>query len=160
MYVRVQGLDLAMARPLTYTCVCLCVCAGLQRARRRPPRRRADPTRRPRGHPPPPSPSPTPNQVVQRGIFSSLQPANLRLKRAVSNEAAALSHPAYPLLFDPQTAGGLLSTVPAASAPACVAELRRLGYEAATVVGHVTEVLPEGAACALTLVDILLDSKD
>ena len=67
---------------------------------------------------------------MRRGIFSSLQPANLRLKRAVSNEATALRHPAYPLLFDPQTAGGLLSTLPAAQAEACVAELRRLGYEA------------------------------
>ena len=74
-------------------------------------------------------------ECVQRGIFSSLQPANLRLKRAVSNEAAALSHPAYPLLFDPQTAGGLLASVPAAQAQACVAELRRLGYEAAAVGG-------------------------
>ena len=94
---------------------------------------------------------------VQRGIFSSLQPANLRLKRAVSNEAAALSHPAYPLLFDPQTAGGLLASVPAAQAQACVAELRRLGYEAAAVMGQVTEVLPDEAACALSLVDIVLD---
>ena len=47
--------------------------------------------------------------------------------------------------------------MPADSADACVAELRRLGYESATVVGHVTEVLPDEAACALTLVDILLD---
>ncbi|MGB1409205.1 biotin carboxylase N-terminal domain-containing protein, partial [Alloalcanivorax venustensis] len=29
-------------------------------------------------------------ECVRRGIFSSLQPANLRLKRAVANEAAAL----------------------------------------------------------------------
>lgn len=96
-------------------------------------------------------------ECVRRGIFSSLQPANLRLKRAVSNEAAALRHPAYPLLFDPQTAGGLLASVPAAQAQACVAELRRLGYEAAAVVGQVTEVLPDEAACALSLVDIVLD---
>ena len=57
------------------------------------------------------TPSPPPPQVpllpgakecVSRGIFSSLQPANLRLKRAVSNEAEALSDPTYPLLYDPQ----------------------------------------------------------
>ena len=30
-------------------------------------------------------------------------------------------------------------------------------YEAAAVVGHVSEVLPEEAACALSLVDIVLD---
>ena len=97
-------------------------------------------------------------ECVKRGIFSSLQPANLRLKRAVSNEAAALKHAAYPLLFDPQTAGGLLSTVPADRADECVAELRSLGYEAAAVIGRVTEVLPDDdGACALTLVDIELD---
>ena len=63
-------------------------------------------------------------ECVQRGIFSSLQPANLRLKRAVSNEGAALSHPAYPLLFDPQTAGGLLASVPKDQVARCVAALR------------------------------------
>jgi len=97
-------------------------------------------------------------ECVKRGIFSSLQPANLRLKRAVSNEAAALQHAAYPLLFDPQTAGGLLSTVPADRADECVAALRSLGYEAAAVIGRVTELLPDDdGACALTLVDIELD---
>ena len=47
--------------------------------------------------------------------------------------------------------------MPAAQAQACVAELRRLGYEAAALVGQVTEVLPDEAACALSLVDIVLD---
>ena len=74
---------------------------------------------------------------VAAGIFSSLQPANVRLKRAVANEAEALGHKAYPLLFDPQTAGGLLAAVPAAAAAACVAELRALGYADAAVIGEV-----------------------
>eukprot|EP00041_Stephanoeca_diplocostata_P024691 m.632291 g.632291 ORF g.632291 m.632291 type:complete len:1029 (+) comp22577_c0_seq16:102-3188(+) len=43
---------------------------------------------------------------VAGGIFSSLQPANLRLKHAVANEADAVLYPGYPLLYDPQTAGG------------------------------------------------------
>jgi selenide,water dikinase len=77
-------------------------------------------------------------ECTQAGVFSSLQPANLRLKRAVANEAEALSHPTYPLLFDPQTAGGLLATVPADQADACIQELRALGYARATVVGRVT----------------------
>ena len=63
-------------------------------------------------------------ECVAIGIFSSLQPANLRLKRAVANEAQALTHPAYPLLFDPQTVwlpeqpqlvGGSISTMSCAS---------------------------------------------
>lgn len=48
-------------------------------------------------------------ECTRMGIFSSLQPANLRLKRGIANEATALHHAAYPLLFDPQTAGGLLA---------------------------------------------------
>ena len=40
--------------------------------------------------------------LVRRGIFSSLQPANMRLVRAVSNHETASMHERYPLLFDPQ----------------------------------------------------------
>ncbi len=90
--------------------------------------------------------------LVSDGIFSSLQPANLRLKRAVQNEATALRHPAYPLLFDPQTSGGLLSAVPAERADACVAALRAAGYEASALIGEVVETLPEGV-CAPQLIE-------
>jgi len=76
--------------------------------------------------------------TVRLGIFSSLQPANLRLKRAVANEADALDHPKYPLLFDPQTAGGLLAAVPASQVDACLAQLRSLpGHQDACVIGTV-----------------------
>ncbi|KAK3235855.1 hypothetical protein CYMTET_53976 [Cymbomonas tetramitiformis] len=67
-------------------------------------------------------------ECVQNGIFSSLQPANVRLKRGIANEADAMQHAAYPLLFDPQTAGGLLASVPADQADACCAALRAVGY--------------------------------
>jgi len=71
------------------------------------------------------------------GVLSSLQPANLRLRRALRNQAETLAHPHYPLLFDPQTAGGLLAGVPANTADACLAELRRLGYPQAARIGRV-----------------------
>ena len=67
-------------------------------------------------------------------IFSSLQPANLRLKRAIENEAVALSHEKYPLLFDPQTAGGLLAILPAENGQPCVNELKKV-YPDATIIG-------------------------
>jgi len=78
-------------------------------------------------------------ECVERGITSSLQPQNVRLGRAVANHSAVSSHPRFPLLFDPQTAGGMLAGVPKEAAAACVAELRALGYEQTMIVGEVSE---------------------
>jgi selenide,water dikinase len=74
---------------------------------------------------------------VAAGISSSLAPANVRLRRALRNQAAFVSHPRYPLLFDPQTAGGLLASVPQAQAAACVAALKAAGYAHTAVIGRV-----------------------
>ncbi|MGE0873809.1 MAG: selenide, water dikinase SelD [Burkholderiales bacterium] len=82
-------------------------------------------------------------ETVAAGILSSLQPANVRLRRALKNQEAMVKHPRYALLFDPQTAGGLLASVPAARAEACVARLRELGYLHAAAIGR---VLPQGDA--------------
>jgi selenide,water dikinase len=76
-------------------------------------------------------------ESVARGVFSSLQPQNVRLRRAVRDLDRAQALPDYPLLFDPQTAGGLLAGVPAARVEACIAALRAAGYEAAAVIGQV-----------------------
>jgi selenide,water dikinase len=84
-------------------------------------------------------------ETVAAGILSSLQPQNLRLRRAVRDPGAVVGHPLYPLLFDPQTAGGLLAGVPGDRATACVAELRALGYPAAAIIGVVE---PRGDADA------------
>jgi selenide,water dikinase len=76
-------------------------------------------------------------EMVEAGIFSSLQPQNLRLRRAVHDCESFGRDPRYALLFDPQTAGGLLAGVPSDRAEACVAELRRLGYAQAAIIGRV-----------------------
>ena len=78
-------------------------------------------------------------ETVALGIFSSLQPQNVRLRRAIRDLAAAGQHPLYPLLFDPQTSGGLLAAVPLAEAERCVAALRAAGYAGADLIGFVTE---------------------
>jgi selenide,water dikinase len=74
---------------------------------------------------------------VQAGISSSLQSANVRAEQAIENASAFQADARYPLLFDPQTAGGLLASVPAANAQACLAALHAAGYTQACVIGNV-----------------------
>jgi selenide,water dikinase len=90
-------------------------------------------------------------ETVAAGIFSSLQPQNIRLRRAIRNLDEAAAHPLYPVLFDPQTAGGLLASVPAERAQACVAALQAAGYASAAIVGSVE---PRSAALAAITVDL------
>jgi selenide,water dikinase len=59
--------------------------------------------------------------------------------------AQAAAHTAYPLFFDPQTAGGLLAAVPAGRADDCRSALRALGYDSAMCIG---DVRPAGDASA------------
>lgn len=78
---------------------------------------------------------------VRAGVFSSLQPANVRLRRAIRNPQAfvddATLSARYALLFDPQTAGGLLASVPGDSAQRCIEALRAAGYREASIIGTV-----------------------
>jgi selenide,water dikinase len=76
-------------------------------------------------------------ETVKAGILSSLQPQNLRLRRAIRDIDAAARHPAYPLLFDPQTAGGLLAGVPAEQAGDCIKALQARGYRDAVIIGRI-----------------------
>ncbi|MCB1800215.1 MAG: selenide, water dikinase SelD [Gammaproteobacteria bacterium] len=75
--------------------------------------------------------------TVAAGILSSLQPQNLRLRRGIRDIEQASRHPVYPLLFDPQTAGGLLAGVPAERTAECLDALHRAGYASAMVIGRV-----------------------
>jgi selenide,water dikinase len=90
-------------------------------------------------------------ETVAAGIVSSLQAANVRLRRALRNPEAFVSHPRYPLIFDPQTAGGLLASVPAIQAHACVAALQAMGYVHTAIIGR---VLPQSDVLApISLLD-------
>ena len=77
------------------------------------------------------------DRCVAAGIVSSLQSANVRLRRALRNQEAMVHHPRYPLIFDPQTAGGLLASVPPDRAQDCIAALRALGYGHTAAIGRV-----------------------
>lgn len=76
-------------------------------------------------------------ETVAAGITSSLQPQNVRLRRAIHDLENVGRDPRYPLLFDPQTAGGLLASVPEDAAQACVEELRQAGYTHTAIIGRV-----------------------
>ncbi|MEQ8702131.1 MAG: selenide, water dikinase SelD [Bauldia litoralis] len=74
-------------------------------------------------------------ELFGHGVESTLQPGNARVAEPL---LAGLTGDA-PILFDPQTAGGLLASVPDAAAELCVARLRDAGYAAAAVIGRVVE---------------------
>ena len=76
-------------------------------------------------------------QTVRAGILSSLQPQNVRLRRAIVNAPDAGTALRVALLFDPQTSGGLLAGVPAVEAESCVRDLRARGYSESAIIGTV-----------------------
>ena len=63
-------------------------------------------------------------ETLGAGIASTLHPANAALGAALEGGDGSAR---VQLLFDPQTAGGLLAGVPAGRAEACVAALRERG---------------------------------
>jgi len=85
-------------------------------------------------------------ELVKRGIFSSLQPSNLRSRHLVFGK---MDHEKYPLLFDPQTSGGVIASVPASSAAAAIKELRASGVDAQDI----GEVFVDSEAYRIDLVD-------
>lgn len=76
-------------------------------------------------------------------IFSSLQPENSRNRRAVSNhvDTAAACPIEYPLIFDPQTGGGLLFLVESSACPGFVSELL-LHYPSTRIIGEIVSYKP------------------
>ncbi len=78
--------------------------------------------------------------TIRAGILSSLHPDNLRLGRAISNREETSRRELHPILFDPQTSGGLLAAVPETEAEACVRDLREAGVRAACRIGRVLPV--------------------
>jgi selenide, water dikinase len=74
--------------------------------------------------------------TAAQGILSSLHSQNARKAPQMRFESELSQHPAYPMLFDPQTSGGLLASVPTPQAKDCVAALQKLGYLNSAVIGQ------------------------
>jgi selenide,water dikinase len=78
-------------------------------------------------------------ETFRAGIFSSLQGENSRSRNAIMNLDKAARAERFPVLFDPQTSGGLLAGVPARAARLCIDELHRDGCGDAAIIGAVVE---------------------
>ncbi len=83
-------------------------------------------------------------QALAAGHLSSLAPQNARSAGALADAAPFADHPAYPLLFDPQTSGGLLATVPAETAERCLDELRASDTPDAICIGKLRSIAENG----------------
>ncbi len=80
------------------------------------------------------------------GVRSSLFPENHRRAARVDDPVPAGREREIELLYDPQTAGGLLAGVPADRAEACVDALHALGYGVAAIIGRVEPARTDGRA--------------
>ena len=86
--------------------------------------------------------------TLKQGILSSLHPQNALRASQISSLASASQHPVYPILFDPQTSGGLLATLPQAEAVACLNALRAAGYSQSAIIGR-TYAMPDAIPDAI-----------
>lgn len=82
--------------------------------------------------------------AIERGIRSSLYSSNRKAERVITQnaESSVDLHNNYPLLFDPQTCGGLLASVSAEQADSCLKQLKQSGYHDAIVIGEVVDDEP------------------
>jgi selenide,water dikinase len=79
--------------------------------------------------------------TLQQNIFSSLHNDNkLIAANSIYNYEAFTHDPKFELLFDPQTAGGLLASVPDENAEECLQELRDYGYSDAKAIGRIAKL--------------------
>jgi len=81
-------------------------------------------------------------ETTQQNLLSSLHSQNARAANWIANLESAAADPRYPLLFDPQTSGGLLASVPEEQAIACLAELQQHDPHSA-IIGRVVPSQPE-----------------
>ncbi len=81
---------------------------------------------------------------ISSGELSSLHRQNAAASSVVSNFEELKSDARWPILVDPQTAGGLLAGVPADMARSCLEALAAAGYDQAAIIGQVSGKQQQG----------------
>ncbi len=76
-------------------------------------------------------------QMYRKGETTGSNEANRRLAEGMLKKMRSLSREQEELLFDPQTSGGLLLSIPSQKADHLIKELKKTGVEAAALVGEV-----------------------
>ncbi|MEM7483317.1 MAG: selenide, water dikinase SelD [Acidobacteriota bacterium] len=76
-------------------------------------------------------------ELLGQGIRSTAHEENARAKAQLLVQGEAVRHSAYPLLFDPQTSGGLLFGVPAKTVEEVLDLLQGAGFSEAARIGTV-----------------------
>lgn len=89
---------------------------------------------------------------INAGLRSSLHNQNRRFADAIEHLDRFRLHPKQELLFDPQTAGGLLASVPPANAEALLTRLQKAGYPAACIIGAVADATPDSGRHQIRLI--------
>ena len=75
--------------------------------------------------------------MSNKGIRSSLHSENHKSSNAIHNAHDFKNDPLYPLLFDPQTSGGLVFSIGDEELESCLSMLRSHGYKQAACIGTV-----------------------
>jgi selenide,water dikinase len=85
-------------------------------------------------------------ETIKKGYVSSLHEENLSNAAPVGLDQMQLEDSRAQLLFDPQTAGGLLAAIPKDNVDACMKELRAAGYAFAACIGELDVASSTGGA--------------
>jgi len=88
-------------------------------------------------------------EALKQKIFSSLHTDNSAASYNILNQEDFRQNPKYQLLFDPQTSGGLLASMPYELAETCIARLHDSGYPHASVVGQAQNLHANGPSITL-----------
>lgn len=78
-------------------------------------------------------------QTTKQGITSSLYLQNLQASNYILNREEVKHRNKFPLLFDPQTSGGLLASIPSDKADNCLLNLIKSGFKDSCIIGKVLE---------------------